>query len=270
MAERKAGIQTSDQGPGQAWIPDQVRDEKIYEGMVVSFRKPLQISISDGGNAPKTLTTTAETVDDLLREQKIALAATDRVVPSEAVFLTENLTVQIDRIVDLEVTESAQIPYDIVLEHDPSSYYGREEVRQAGVSGKKEQKFLITYKNGVEIKRRKLSETILQKPKPELRRFGTRIEVEQTEEGRASWYAYKDCLCAAHPSYQKGRFVRVTAVSGPNASVGAGKSIIVKINDRGPDRSIYPDRVIDLDSTAFKQLAPLGSGTVAVRVELLR
>ena len=120
---------------------------------------------------------------------------------------------------------------------------------------------MITYKNGVEIKRHLLSETVVRIPQTEQRRLGTRIEVEQTEQGRASWYAYKGCLCAAHPSYMKGRYVRVTA---------GGKSVIVRINDRGPDQSIYPDRVIDLDSVAFKQLAPLGAGTIGVRAELLK
>ena len=32
----------------------------------------------------------------------------------------------------------------------------------------------------------------------------------------------------------------------------------------------FPDRVIDLDAVAYKALAPLGSGTIAVKTELLK
>jgi len=245
------------------WIPDQVRDDKLKAGMVINIEKPLSITIRDGGEEPQTIITTVETVDDFLREQKIGLALTDRVIPGENTFLTENLVIQIDRIVDLEITEHAEIPFTVNLEHDPSSYYGHEEILTAGRNGENQQKFLITYENGVEIKRRLLSESILREPVVEQRRLGTRVEVELTEEGRASWYAYKACLCAAHPNYMKGRYVRVTAVN-------SNKSIIVRINDWGPDRSIFPDRVIDLDAVAFKLLASLGAGTIEVKAELLR
>jgi rare lipoprotein A (peptidoglycan hydrolase) len=42
------------------------------------------------------------------------------------------------------------------------------------------------------------------------------------------------------------------------------------VNDWGPDRSVHPDRVIDLDSVAFKKLASLGAGVIDVRVQLLQ
>ncbi len=80
--------------------------------------------------------------------------------------------------------------------------------------------------------------------------------------GVASWYAYKDCDCAASPDFPKGSVVRVT-------SQYSGKFVDVTINDYGPDRSIHPDRVIDLDVVAFEKLAPLGAGLINVDVEPL-
>ena len=241
--------------------------ELLASGQIIEIQNPISVSLIDAGNETQ-VTTTAATVNDLLYEQKIGLAATDQVKPGLGSFLGEGINVVIDRIVDLEVTERKAIPFEIRQEHDPSIYYGGELVLEPGREGKKEQKFLITYKNGVEVKRKLMIETILEKPWTEIRKFGTRIEIEQTEEGRASWYATKVCLsalggCAAHPFYDKGRFARVT-------SLASGKSIIVQINDRGPELDKHPDRVIDLDATTYKALAPLGSGTIGVRVELLR
>ena len=39
--------------------------------------------------------------------------------------------------------------------------------------------------------------------------------------------------------------------------------------DYGPDRSIHPDRIIDLDKVAFAKLVSLGAGLIDVRVTLI-
>lgn len=98
-------------------------------------------------------------------------------------------------------------------------------------------------------------------------RMGATVRLVEIEnymaEGGASWYAYKKCPCAASPDFPKGTLVRVTKISDPS------KSIVVKINDFGPERDIFPERVIDLDKTAFAAIAPLGAGVIRVRVEPL-
>lgn len=83
------------------------------------------------------------------------------------------------------------------------------------------------------------------------------------EIGGASWYGYKGCDCAASPDYPKGTELLVTNVANPS------KSVVVRVNDFGPDRSVHPDRVIDLDKVAFQKLAPLGAGVIQVRVNPL-
>jgi len=80
-------------------------------------------------------------------------------------------------------------------------------------------------------------------------------------EGRASWYKYKGCDCAASPDYPKGTKLKVT-------NTANGKSVVVTINDWGPERDLFPNRVIDLDVTAFKKIANKRLGTCAVKVEL--
>jgi rare lipoprotein A len=80
-------------------------------------------------------------------------------------------------------------------------------------------------------------------------------------EGYASWYAYKNCDCAASPDFPKGSYVKVTRTNDPT------KSVVVRINDFGPVRAIHPDRVIDLDKVAFQKIAPLGAGLTHVTVE---
>ena len=93
------------------------------------------------------------------------------------------------------------------------------------------------------------------------------------EEGVASWYGpgfhgkttangerYNQyAMTAAHKLLPLGTKVRVT-------HLGNGRSVIVRVNDRGP---VVDDRVIDLSRTAATRLNMMGSGTARVRIQSL-
>lgn len=64
-------------------------------------------------------------------------------------------------------------------------------------------------------------------------------------------------LTAAHKTLGFGTYVRVTNLKN-------GKSVIVKINDRGP---FIRGRVIDLSTKAAKVIDMIGSGTALVKIE---
>ena len=92
-------------------------------------------------------------------------------------------------------------------------------------------------------------------------------------EGLASWYGRRFhgkktasgekydmyAMTAAHPTLPIPSYVRVTALNN-------GKSVVVRINDRGP---FHSKRIIDLSYTAAHKLGYLGSGSTRVRVESL-
>jgi len=86
------------------------------------------------------------------------------------------------------------------------------------------------------------------------------FESDIMEQGSASWYRYKNGDFAASPDYEKGTKLKVT-------NIVNGKSVIVTVNDYGPDRSIHPERVIDLDRVAFQKIASPSLGVVDVIVE---
>ncbi|MCC6639249.1 hypothetical protein IT409_01675 [Candidatus Falkowbacteria bacterium] len=71
--------------------------------------------------------------------------------------------------------------------------------------------------------------------------------------GKASWYKYKGCMCAASPDYPKGSKLLVV-------NKNKNQGIVVTVNDWGPERDIFPDRVIDLDLVAFTKLGTKGVG----------
>lgn len=68
-----------------------------------------------------------------------------------------------------------------------------------------------------------------------------------------------EAMTAAHRELPFGSQVRVTRVA-------TGKSVVVRINDRGPFRA---KRVIDLSREAARRLGILHAGLAKVRLELL-
>ncbi|ESR24923.1 septal ring lytic transglycosylase RlpA family protein [Lutibaculum baratangense] len=97
--------------------------------------------------------------------------------------------------------------------------------------------------------------------------------VTKTFSGAASWYGQKfngrrtasgerfnmNDLTAAHRSLPFGTRVRVT-------NVANGKSVVVRINDRGP---FHGNRVIDLSRKAAENVSLLGRGVGRVKLEVL-
>ena len=92
-----------------------------------------------------------------------------------------------------------------------------------------------------------------------------------TEEGIASYYAdsldgnptasgepyNKEAMTAAHRTLPFGTKVEVTNLSND-------KSVVVRINDRGPH---IENRIIDVSGAAAQKLGLLDSGTARVRIE---
>jgi rare lipoprotein A len=66
-------------------------------------------------------------------------------------------------------------------------------------------------------------------------------------------------MTAAHPTLPIPSYARVT-------SLESGKSVVVRINDRGP---FHSDRIIDVSYTAALKLGLLGKGSHQVEVERL-
>lgn len=67
-------------------------------------------------------------------------------------------------------------------------------------------------------------------------------------------------LSAAHRLLPFGTRLKVT-------NLANGKSVVVKVNDRGP---FVDDRILDLSYGAAKELDMLGTGLASVQIEILR
>lgn len=111
--------------------------------------------------------------------------------------------------------------------------------------------------------------------------YTTNTDGNETAFGDASFYDYdfdQDGLSVPCPSrtsrrcYTHGRLVaasrdfrRWSTVKVTN--LANGKSVEVLITDFGPDKGEFPERILDLSSYAFSQIADLETGVIYVKAE---
>jgi rare lipoprotein A (peptidoglycan hydrolase) len=84
--------------------------------------------------------------------------------------------------------------------------------------------------------------------------------------GEASWYKWKNGHFAASRDFPKGTKLKITNTT--KSSKNFGKSVVVTVNDYGPEQGI--GRLIDLDKVAFRQIGNLKSGVIPVIIEKIK
>jgi rare lipoprotein A len=86
--------------------------------------------------------------------------------------------------------------------------------------------------------------------------YGVKFHGQRTSSGEP-YDMYK--MTAAHPTLPIPSYARIT-------SLDSGKSVVVRINDRGP---FHSDRIVDVSYTAALKLGLLGKGSHRVEIERL-
>ena len=74
----------------------------------------------------------------------------------------------------------------------------------------------------------------------------------------SGWSSLGHNVCATR-DWERYSYVRVT-------NIANGKSIVCKITDYGPEEAIFPERIVDLSSHAFSQIADLKLGVINVTI----
>jgi hypothetical protein len=156
-------------------------------------------------------------------------------------------------------TEVETLSFDTLVHHSGALPVGMATVVTPGTRGEALRSVEVTYRNGRAVDRKLLSYVLLTSPLPRVEIHGAALAppvVSHTQYGESSWY---DCsgMYAAHLSLPFGTVVTVT-------NLDNGETVTVVINDRGPYG--IADRIIDLCSSAFAQIAPLAQGVARVKI----
>ena len=230
---------------------------EVFSGLVVYFKKAIEVKFEvDGKSFSKK--TIYRRIPEILADAGISLSHLDKTEPAKDEVISDGQEIKIIRINVEEIEREEKIPYKTQEEEDEDLKWKKRKVEQEGEEGVRKVKYLITYKDGQEISREKLSSEIIKEPVDEIIKIGTKIEVGKTKIGLASWYAHTGTMACASRMFPRGTWLRVTNRT-------TGKQIFVVVNDYGPMRGT--GKMIDLDKVAFEKIASLWQGVVEVKVE---
>jgi uncharacterized protein YabE (DUF348 family) len=234
-------------------------EEKVFSGTKIIIQRAKKITLKEGGKN-KEVYSLQSTVEEAIWENKeITLGEDDFTAPVRKTLIKDGMVIAVTHVLIKEEIKNEPIAFKTVKNEDDSLGWQTVKTTQKGEAGNRQVKYRIVYYDGKEISRKILEKSITKDPTDEIVTQGTLVKVGKVHTGVASWYAYTGTLAAANPWLPMGSYVRVT-------NKDNGKSVIVKINDRGPFGN---GRIIDLDKVAFEKIAPLGQGTANIKMEVI-
>jgi uncharacterized protein YabE (DUF348 family) len=239
---------------GDSVFPEEERN--IFSGTrIVIVRAHEMIVTVDGGE--QILHTQALSVGQALDESDITVDEDDIVKPGRETFAESGIRVTITRVQIEEQSVDTPVLFDKKVNEDSKLSWRKSVVTQKGEKGIDRLTYRVSKYDGKEVHRKLIKTERIKDPVTERVTQGTYVQVGKTHKGAASWYAFTGTLSAANPWLPIGSYVRVTNLEN-------GKSVIVRINDRGP---FVPGRIVDLDKVAFQKIASIGQGVINVTME---
>ncbi|QQS21036.1 MAG: G5 domain-containing protein [Candidatus Moraniibacteriota bacterium] len=231
-------------------------ETKLGPGTTVLLTRSKKYSIEVDGTKQEG-ETVLHTIEALLAETGISITQDDLVSPHRTRALKEKNDLVVTRVEIREEVVHKEIPFKTEEREDSTLSWRTRTVTQKGAPGIRTLRYRIVSHNSREESRKLLESTLQKETITEIVTQGTKVKVGKKHEGLGSWYRHTGTRAAANPWLPFGSSVRVT-------NTDTGKSVIVKINDRGP---FGKGRIIDLDAVAFEVIAPLGAGIIPVKVE---
>ncbi|MEO6469361.1 MAG: G5 domain-containing protein, partial [Acidimicrobiia bacterium] len=245
--------------------------KRLARGSRVVLRTPHSLNFLVDATTTPLVGVTDLTVADLLRTRAVVLGPKDEVQPALETRLSDGLTVQVFRLADGEAAEDQIIPFKTELREDSTLAAGHTAVIQAGRNGTVRVVSKVVRKDGAIVQSTEARRIVLAAPVTEILRRGTKVSGTQKpvpapaasggqlfQSGTATWYAsHAGPGACAHLTLPFGTIVKIV-------NTANNRSAQCRVGDRGP--MAYTGHIIDLNPDVFAALAPLGTGTISVRL----
>jgi len=228
-------------------------DPSLNLGSRIVINRAYKIIVNDGGQQ-QDYRTWQKDVAGFLSEKGIQVGSDDIMNVGLNQVISDNLNLQIIRVAQNEVTETISIPYQTIKKNDPDLLLGKTETEQAGQEGIREKRYKIRRENGQITEKTPLEDKLVKNPQDKIVRIGTKILILSSQEGISSWWNG----VTASVKYRKGTLIKVTNKEN-------GKSVTTRVGGWGPQPST--GRILDLERSAFAQIADLGEGVINVFIE---
>ncbi len=158
-------------GPGDSVSPSP--QQQLYDGIVIEITRNVPYYAVADGKERLVYLPLGSTVADVLEKAGIVLREQDVVnymleanaIPEEKILVTRY---------DQEVIiEKESIPYNVIVKKDRNMDEGVNKVVQEGKQGELQREILVAYRDGVEISREVVKETVTVKPVDRVVHTGT-------------------------------------------------------------------------------------------------
>lgn len=260
------------------------------EGLDLEIATAKDVTVTAAGKA--TPVRLAGTVQDVLDKQGIKPDADDKLTPAADTVLTDGLKIAFVKVDVKTSTKAKELPFEKKEVKSEKLEKGKQKVTTEGVKGKATETYTDVYNDDKLVSSTLKSTVVDTEPVDEVTTVGTKVVVEEKPEAtdepstsgssnenltpavgsscKASYYWQGQMtangeqfntndLTAAHKSLPFNTRVKVTNPSN-------NKSVIVRINDRGPYIS---GRCLDLSRAAMQAIGGTSAGVITVNYQVV-
>nr|WP_033288357.1 resuscitation-promoting factor [Amycolatopsis jejuensis] len=187
-----------------AWTSMPSSGDLPLEGSTVQVKTLKHITLFDGTNAPRQVTTNAVTTKDFVTDLKLNLGPDDAVDGGLDVSLKDGAEVHVSRMGVSMVNQEETIDPEVQKVDDPTQLKGQTSVQDEGTAGKKLVTYKVTKKNGEEVGREQISEKILVQAKPKIIKVGTKAPPQPAIGDGSAWDRIAQCEAGGNWSINTG------------------------------------------------------------------
>ncbi len=148
--------------------------ERIQPDMQITIERAKPVTIWVDGRQVRTRTL-SDKVSDVLAEMNIVLFEQDYARPDLNAPVEPNTEVRVVRIRREVAIQQDFIPFETLWQPDPELELDNQVLAQDGAPGVREQRSLITYEDGLEVKRELTADFVAREPLPRIYKYGTKV-----------------------------------------------------------------------------------------------
>lgn len=145
----------------------------LAENMTITIARAVDVRVEVDGRS-LTVSLAEPTVAKVLALANIALTPLDQVKHNLDITAAKGKILQISRIEEKKIEQTASLEIPIKREPDQSLARGQTKVVQPGAKGLVKEIILVTYTDGKETKREVVAREVLKEPKPKIISYGTK------------------------------------------------------------------------------------------------
>jgi 3D (Asp-Asp-Asp) domain-containing protein len=144
--------------------------------MQISIQRAKAATVWVDGRAVRTRTH-ARSVSDLLAELNVALLENDYTKPSLDSVVTSGAEVRVVRVAREVQVRHDSLPFQTRWEANPEMEIDTQGLAQEGAPGVREQRDVVVYEDGLEVKRDRVADFVAQDVKDQIYNYGTKVVV---------------------------------------------------------------------------------------------